>query len=69
LAPFSRHWGVATLLLEHGTDPNIRNEDGKSPLDYARERAKDPKTDSMYLLLKKHAGPAAGGKDSGRGRK
>ncbi|HWB08174.1 MAG TPA: ankyrin repeat domain-containing protein [Pirellulales bacterium] len=67
-----RHLGVAKLLLDHGADPNLRDEDGKSAVDYARERAKSPKTDAVYLLLKEHAGPSSGGKErkaSGNGRK
>jgi ankyrin repeat protein len=67
-----RRLGVAKLLLEHGADPNIRDEDGKSPVDYARERAKNPKTDAVCLLLKEQTGPSASSKarkDSGSGRK
>jgi hypothetical protein len=34
------YWGrvdVVRLLLEYGADPSIRNRDGKTPLDLARE--------------------------------
>lgn len=33
-----RNPDIITLLLEHGADPNVRNKDGKTAHDYARER-------------------------------
>jgi len=54
--------GVARLLLERGADPNLRDENGKSVLEYARERAKDRRDESIYTLLKQGAVPPAKGK-------
>ncbi|MCC6003801.1 MAG: ankyrin repeat domain-containing protein [Thermofilum sp.] len=38
LAAYGGHAEIARLLLERGADPSIRDKDGRTPLDVARER-------------------------------
>lgn len=43
--------GIAKVLLKHGANPDLRDEDGKTPLDKARERVDDGHREVATILL------------------
>lgn len=42
--------GIAKVLLKHGANPDLRDEDGKTPLDKARERIDEGHRDVASIL-------------------
>lgn len=42
--------GIARVLLRHGANPDLRDEDGKTPLDKARERVDDGHREVATIL-------------------
>lgn len=52
------HPAVARLLLEHGANPDLLDNDRKSVAEYARERAEARGDNSMVLLLNQYAKPS-----------
>ena len=47
------HVVFITVLLQHGADPNIRNTDGKTPLDLADPSAKSVLIGMLLVFLPK----------------
>lgn len=42
--------GIAKVLLKHGANPDLRDEDGKTPLDKARERPEEGHREVAAIL-------------------
>lgn len=42
--------GIAKVLLKHGANPDLRDEDGKTPLDKARERPEEGHREVASIL-------------------
>lgn len=42
--------GIAKVLLKHGANPDLRDEDGKTPLDKARERPEEGHREVAIIL-------------------
>lgn len=42
--------GIAKVLLKHGANPDLRDEDGKTPLDKARERPEEGHREVATIL-------------------